>query len=131
VFVGVNANIGALAGPDPAVRAAYAEFDVSTPTAHAIVICHGFGRKFRTPITIGETDRGKLTQFLASGRGSPEVERRAVAAAVAWLGHQPVAPAHDRIHDDPQDSAEDPARLHPHHQEHSSFPRPIARRARY
>src|SRR3984893_4425318 len=32
-------------------------------------------------------------------------------------GYQPIAPAHDRGHDDPQFNAEDPARLHPHVQE--------------
>src|SRR5438094_9020384 len=39
----------------------------------------------------------------------------------------PVAPAHDRRHDDPQVIAEDPARLHPHDQELGSFPWPVAR----
>jgi hypothetical protein len=28
-------------------------------------------------------------------------------------GYKPVAPAHDRRHDDPQANAEDPTRLHP------------------
>jgi hypothetical protein len=39
------------------------------------------------------------------------------------------APAHDQRHDDPQVSAEDPARLYPHRRRHRHVPRPIARAA--
>ena len=41
-------------------------------------------------------------------------------------GHQPVAPAHDRGHDDPQARAEDAGILHPRRQELHRLPWPLA-----
>jgi hypothetical protein len=40
---------------------------------------------------------------------------------------EPVAPAHDRRHDDPEVRAEDPAGLHPNHQEAGCVSRSVAR----
>jgi hypothetical protein len=41
-------------------------------------------------------------------------------------GDEPVAPAHDRRHDDPEVRAEDPAGLHPNHQEAGCVSRSVA-----
>jgi hypothetical protein len=46
-------------------------------------------------------------------------------------GHEPIAAAHDRRHDDPQISAKDPTRLYPHHQGFCFIPRPVARHSEF
>jgi hypothetical protein len=58
---------------------------LAPPTTQSLVICHGFGCRYRTVVGLDETDRRQLTQFLARGKASPAAERSAVAAAVAWF----------------------------------------------
>ena len=67
------------------VDATFAEYSVSPPTPSAVFVCYGFGCKYRVEIALTSGDRAKLVQFLAAGRGSAAAERRAVAAAGAWV----------------------------------------------
>lgn len=75
------------------VAATYAEYSVLPPTPTAVIICHGFGCKYRAEVALSAVDRGKLTQLLKSGKASAAAERRAVAAAGAWFDRRigPVA----------------------------------------
>jgi hypothetical protein len=67
------------------VAATFAEFSVAPPTPDTVIVCHGFGCKYRVEIDLTSVDRAKLAQFLAAGRGSAAAERKAVAAAGAWF----------------------------------------------
>ena len=67
------------------VDATYGEFPVVPPTPSVVMVCYGFGCKYRAEIDLTAGDRAKLTQLLAVGKASPEAERRAVAAAGAWF----------------------------------------------
>jgi len=67
------------------VAAAFAEYSVAPPTPTTVFVCHGFGCKYRVEIELTARDRTKLAQFLAAGRASAAVERKAVAAAGAWF----------------------------------------------
>lgn len=69
------------AGIEPAFR----ELSLKLPTPASVTICHGFGCTYRTEIGLSTGDRAKLAALLARGRASPQAERRAVAAAVAWF----------------------------------------------
>ena len=76
----------ALAGqPDPEVIASYADLSLTPPSTSTVIVCHGFGCRDRTEITLSEADRRKLAQILNAGRASADAERRAIAAAVAWF----------------------------------------------
>jgi hypothetical protein len=73
------------ANVDPAVFKRFEEMSLPAPTPSAVVVCHGFGCRFRTPIGLSAVDRAKLTQIMAAGHASAEAERKAVAQAVAWF----------------------------------------------
>lgn len=73
------------ANVDPAVVKRFEEMSLPAPTPSGVVVCHGFGCRFRTPIGLSASDSAKLTQIMAIGRASAEAERKAVAQAVAWF----------------------------------------------
>jgi len=72
-------------GIDPALAAVYADLSIAPPRRDAVIICHGFGCKYRTMVGLTAADHNMLAQLLAGGRTSAEAERRAVAVAVAWF----------------------------------------------
>jgi hypothetical protein len=74
----------ALEIPD-GLAAAYAELDVSPPNRDRVIVCHGFGCKFRSTVALGAADHKALAGIMSSGRGSPEAERNAVAQAGLWF----------------------------------------------
>jgi hypothetical protein len=50
------------------------------------IVCHGFGCAYRTPILLRNVDRARINQlFDKAAVKSPEAERRAVAAVMAWF----------------------------------------------
>lgn len=63
------------------------------PLAHGgtVVVCHGFACAYRTPVVLTAADRVALAKLLRPGAASPQAERKAVAAAVAWFGRR-IAP---------------------------------------
>jgi hypothetical protein len=81
------------------IDATYGEFPVVPPTSSTVVVCHGFGCKYRAELNLTAGDRAKLTQLLAAGRASPEAERKAVAAAGAWFDRRvgPIADTKDHV----------------------------------
>jgi hypothetical protein len=76
---------------DPGIVARFAELSLSAPTTQSLIICHGFGCKYRTEIGLSAADHKQLAKLLAAGRASPEAERQAVGKAVAWFQRR-VAP---------------------------------------
>jgi hypothetical protein len=83
----------AAANVDPAIVERFASFSLPTPTPTSVVVCHGFGCRFRTPIALTAADDAKLAQLLNAGHASAEAERKAVAQAVAWLERRVAAEA--------------------------------------
>jgi hypothetical protein len=77
---------------DSAVRAAYGDLSLSPPSPSVLTVCHGFGCRLRTEVAFSASDRMKMAQMLRAGQASPASERRAIAAAVAWLDRR-VGPA--------------------------------------
>jgi hypothetical protein len=76
---------------DPSIAERFASFSLPTPTPTSVIVCHGFGCRFRTPVALSAADDAKLSQFLNAGHASAEAERKAVAQAVAWFERR-VAP---------------------------------------
>ena len=70
---------------DPAINEVYTQLSISPPTTASVVVCHGFGCRFRTAVGLGPGDRAKLTQMFASAKKTPEAERKAIAAATKWF----------------------------------------------
>jgi hypothetical protein len=73
------------------VTATYGDFSLPPPTVSSIIICHGYGCRFRSEVGLTNADRGRLAQFMAAGRASADAERRAIAAAGAWFDRR-IAP---------------------------------------
>jgi hypothetical protein len=80
------------------VAATYDEYSVSAPTSELVVVCHGFGCKFRAEVELSAADRGTLAQIMAGGKASPAAERQAVAGAWAWFDRRIAASAGTRNH---------------------------------
>ena len=58
------------------------------------IVCHGFGCAYRTPILLRNSDRAQIKKlFGAAAAKSPEGERKAVAAAMAWFEKRVAAEA--------------------------------------
>jgi hypothetical protein len=79
------ADLADAAGIDSAVAGAYGSVDLALPTPQSLIICHGFGCRYRTPVALTQGDKHKLEQLLSPGRASATAERKAVAAAIAWF----------------------------------------------
>jgi len=78
-------SIAGAATKSGVVDAAYDGYPVTPPTPEIIFVCHGFGCKYRVELDLTAADRAKLTQLMAAGKSSAAAERKAVAAAGAWL----------------------------------------------
>jgi hypothetical protein len=93
VLLGITALWSAAhaASVDALISKRFEDMSLPTPSPTSVVVCHGFGCRFRTMIGLSAGDRAKLTQIMASGHASAEAERKAVAQAVAWFERR-VAP---------------------------------------
>jgi len=91
VVVDLMTSSASAATVDAAVVRRYEEMSLPAPTLSSVVVCHGFGCRFRTQVGVSAADHAKLTQLLATGRANREAERKAVAQAVAWFERR-VAP---------------------------------------
>lgn len=80
------------------VDATYAEYSVVAPTPERVVVCHGFGCKYRAEVDLSAADRGRLAQIMAGGKGSPTAERQAIAGAWAWFDRRIASDAGTRNH---------------------------------
>jgi hypothetical protein len=70
---------------DAGIVQRFQTLSMSIPGTTSVVICHGFGCRFRTLVGLSRADHARLIQFLETGRTSAGAERRAVAQAIAWL----------------------------------------------
>jgi hypothetical protein len=58
------------------------------------VVCHGFGCAYRTPILLRNADKTQIKQlFGPAAAKSPDAERKALAAAMAWFEKRVAAEA--------------------------------------
>ena len=58
------------------------------------IVCHGFGCAYRTPILLRNADRAQIKKlFGGAAAKSPEGERKALAAAMAWFEKRVAAEA--------------------------------------
>jgi hypothetical protein len=73
------------------VAAAYGDYSVGAPTPDQVVICHGFGCKYRAEVALSAADHAQLAHIMAAGKASAAAERRAVATAWAWFDRR-IAP---------------------------------------
>ena len=92
VVLPVLAAVPAAADMTSVVTATYGDFSLSAPTTSSVIICHGFGCKYRTEVGLTNMDHAKLAQLLSPGKASAAAERNAVAAAGAWFDKR-IAPA--------------------------------------
>jgi hypothetical protein len=63
------------------------------PQPPNVLVCHGFGCYYRTPIGFGAGDRARLQGLMAGGRASPAAERKGIGAAYAWFEQRVAAEA--------------------------------------
>ena len=57
-------------GADEIVSTIYTELSLPVPTTTLLVVCQGFDCEFHTGVALSDADRVKLTELVASGRGS-------------------------------------------------------------
>ena len=57
-------------GADEIVSTIYTELSLPVPTTILLVVCQGFDCEFHTGVALSDADRVKLTELVASGRGS-------------------------------------------------------------
>lgn len=87
-----------VAGTADVVAATFDEYSVGAPTPQQVVVCHGFGCKYRTEVGLSAADRSKLAQIMAGGKSSPAAERQAIAGAWAWFDRRIASDAGTRNH---------------------------------
>jgi hypothetical protein len=64
------------------------------PNPDRPIVCHGFGCAYQTPILLRPTDRAQLKKlFGPAAAKSPDAERKAMAAAMAWFEKRVAAEA--------------------------------------
>jgi hypothetical protein len=69
-----------------AEAAAYlGKYEIPLPNTNEVVVCHGFGCKFRTPVRLNGNDITRLRNILSKGKQSADEEINAIANAVAWF----------------------------------------------
>ncbi len=61
------------------------KYEVPPPTTSEVVVCHGFGCAYRTPVSLNGRDIARLREILGKGQRSPRDEINAIANAVAWF----------------------------------------------
>jgi hypothetical protein len=88
----------ARAGTADVIAATYNDYSLVAPTPQRVVVCHGFGCKYRAEIDLSAADRAKLTQIMAGGKSSPAAERQAVAGAWAWFDRRIASDTGTRNH---------------------------------
>jgi hypothetical protein len=91
VVVATLGTAAEAAAVDALISKRFEDMSLPTPSPTSVIVCHGFGCRFRTMVGLTAGDRAKLAQILATGRASAEAERKAVAQAVAWFERR-VAP---------------------------------------
>ena len=70
---------------DAALEDMYMQISIAPPTTSTVVVCHGFGCRYRTAIGLTGADHSKLKQMFSSAKKTPEAERKAVGAATSWF----------------------------------------------
>ena len=70
---------------EPAVVRMFESLSLPVPQPPNVLICHGFGCYYRTPVGFGAGDRARLQALMAGGGASPAAERKAIGAAYAWF----------------------------------------------
>ena len=70
---------------DAAIEDMYTQISISPPTTNLVVVCHGFGCRFRTAVGLTNADHSKLKQMFASAKKTPEAERKAIGLATSWF----------------------------------------------
>lgn len=76
---------GVATARDQAIDAFFAKYSVPVPTRQEVLVCHGFGCKYRTRVALTDRDIRALSRIVAKGRASAAAEVRAIAEAVAWF----------------------------------------------
>lgn len=54
-------------------------------TPAAITVCHGFNCRYRSVVSLTNRDISEMTRLMRGGRASPEAERKALGALMAWF----------------------------------------------
>lgn len=88
----------AAAGTADVVATTFEPYSVGAPTTERVIVCHGFGCKYRSEVALSAADRSKLAQIMAGGKGSAAAERQAIAGAWAWFDRRIAVDAGTRNH---------------------------------
>jgi hypothetical protein len=63
----------------------YALVAMPPPANDRMIVCYAFGCKRRLMLDFTAADKKRLAEILATGRASPEAQRKALAQAVVWF----------------------------------------------
>lgn len=88
----------ATAGAADVVATTFGEYSVIPPTPERVVVCHGFGCKYRAEVDLSAADRSRLAHIMAGSKSSPAAERQAIAGAWAWFDRRIAQDAGTRDH---------------------------------
>jgi len=69
----------------PALSDMYAMVSMPPPALNRMIVCYAFGCKQRVMLDLTAADRKRLAEILATGRASPEAERKALGQAIVWF----------------------------------------------
>jgi hypothetical protein len=86
LIVAVACLVPGVAGArDQAIADFLAKHEVPTASGGTVVVCHGFGCKYRTSVALNAGDFSALRKILDKGKKSAADELNAIAEAVAWF----------------------------------------------
>lgn len=85
VVLMVVAQTAPAAAENAEATAYLGKYEVPLPTVSEVVVCHGFGCKYRTSVRLNSNDIGRLREILRRGQRSARDEIDAIASAVAWF----------------------------------------------
>jgi len=87
-------TLGVAVDLDPDVVRILEQLSLPVPDPANPIVCHGFGCAYRTPILLRNADKVQFKKlFEPVAVKSPEAERKAIAAAMAWFEKRVAAEA--------------------------------------
>lgn len=94
VFLALMVMPGVAVDLDPDVAKVLEQLALPLPDPVNPVVCHGFGCAYRTPILLRNADKAQVKKLFGQAAAkSPEGERQALAATVAWFEKRVAAEA--------------------------------------
>lgn len=63
----------------------YYNFELTPPKNNTVTVCHGYGCRFETEVTMGDAELARVREIFAGVEDTPQGEREAVSRAVSYF----------------------------------------------